>query len=104
MIKKKLKEDMNDFLQMLYKLLSKKRRQINKTKQKSNVKKTSLRKATISSLNNSVKKELLILILVIKISKPKIQDINITMIDADIYCAACHLKKAQVFAISMGDI
>ena len=34
----------------------------------------------------------------------KAKDIDIAMIGADAYCAACRLKRAQVFAVSMRDI
>lgn len=37
-------------------------------------------------------------------SKPKIKDINITMIIANAYCAVCYLKRAQVFTVSKRDI
>ena len=56
MIKKGLKKDMIDFLQMLNKLSSNKKRQINKNKHKISMGESSLRKATISSLKNSDKK------------------------------------------------
>ena len=49
MIKKGLKEDMTDFLQTPNKLSSKKRRQINKSKQKASIEESSSRKATINS-------------------------------------------------------
>ena len=56
MIKKGLKEDITDFLQTPNKLSSKKRRQINKSKRKTSIGETSSKKATISSLDNSDKK------------------------------------------------
>lgn len=56
MIKKGSKEDMTDFLLILNKLSSKKRKQVNKSKQKVSIRKTSLRKTTISSLDNSEQK------------------------------------------------
>ena len=104
MIKMGLKEDMTDFLQMPNKLFSKKRKQINKSKGKVNRKKTSSRKTTINSLESSDKKELPVPIPITKTSEPKIKNINIAIISADVYCTACCLKKAQVFAISMRDI
>ena len=55
-INRGLKEDIINFLQMPNKLSSKKRRQINKSKRKTNIGKTSLRKATISSLDSFDKK------------------------------------------------
>ena len=48
---------MTDFLQTPNKLYSKKRKQINKSKQKTSRKKTSSRKVTISSLDSSDKKD-----------------------------------------------
>ena len=104
MIKKGSKKDIINFLQTPNKLSSKKRRQINKNKQKTSIEETNLRKAIISSLESSDKKELLVLIPVIKILKPKVKDIDIAMIGTNIYYVACYLKEAQVFAISMRDI
>ena len=49
MIQNSSKEDIIDFLQMLNKLFSKKRRQINKSKRKISIGKTSSKKTTISS-------------------------------------------------------
>ena len=104
MIKRGLKEDMTDFLQTPNKLSSKKRRQINKSKRKTSIGETSSKKATISSLDSSDKKELPVPILATKESDSKAKDIDIAMIDADAYYAACRLKGAQVFAVSMRDI
>ena len=59
-MKKGLKKDMIDLLQTPNKLSSKKKRQINKSKWKININKTSLRKVTISSFESSDKKELLV--------------------------------------------
>ena len=55
-------------------------------------------------MESSDKKELPVPIPTTKTSEPKAKDIDITMIGADAYCAACHLKGAQVFVISMRDI
>ena len=104
MITKGSKEDMTDFLQMPNKLSSKKRRQINKNKRKTSIEESSLRKATINSLESSDKKELPVPIPTTKTSEPKAKDIDIAMIGADAYRAACHLKGAQVFTVSMRDI
>ena len=57
---------MTNFLQILNKLFSKNRRQINKSKQKASIKKISSKKSIISSLESSDKKELLIPIPIIK--------------------------------------
>ena len=95
---------MTNFLQTSNKLSSKKRKQINKSKRKASIGEFSLRKAIINSLESSNKKELPVPILITKISEPKAKDIDIAMIDADAYHAACRLKKNQVFAVSMRDI
>ena len=95
---------MIDFLQTPNKLSSKNKRQINKRKWKTSIGETNSKKATISSLDNSNKKKLLVLILATKKSDPKAKDIDIARIGMDTYCAACCLKKAQVFALSMRDI
>ena len=104
MIKRGSKEDMTDFLQTPNKLSSKKRRQINKSKRKASIEKSSSRKAIINSLESSDKKKLPVPILSTKTSEPKAKDLDIAMIGADAYCAACHLKEAQVFVVSMRDI
>ncbi len=72
----------------------KKRRQINKSKQKASIGETSSRKATINSLDTSDKEELPVLLAVIKTSEPKIKDIDIAMIGGDTYRAAYYLKRA----------
>lgn len=74
---------------MLDKLSRKKRSQINKSLQKANIRETSPKKATISSLNNLDKNELLFHIASIKTSKPKVKDIDIGIIGADAYYATC---------------
>ena len=94
---------MIDFLQMPNKLFSKKIKKKNKSKQKANIKETSL-KATISILESSDKKELPVHIPVTKTLKSKAKNINIAMISADVYCIACYLKKTSIFAISMRNI
>ena len=94
MIKKDLKEDMTNFLQMPNKLSNKKKRQINKSKRKASIEETSSRKATISNLKSSNKKELPIPILVTKTSKLKAKNIDIAMINVEIYHIACDLKRA----------
>ena len=95
---------MTDFLHTPNKLFSKKRRQINKSKQKTSIGETSVKKAIMRSLDSSDKKELPVPILATKKSNPKAKNIDIAMISADTYCAACRLKRAQLFAISMRDI
>ena len=56
MITKSSKKDMTNFLQTPNKLSSKKKRQINKNKQKASIGEISLNKATINSLKSSDKK------------------------------------------------
>ena len=73
MIKKGLKKDMTDFLQILNKLSDKKRRQINKNKRKSSLEETNSRKATISNLDNFKKNKLLFPIPAIVKIKPQRQ-------------------------------
>ena len=83
---------------------SKKKKRINKSKQKTSIRETSSKKTTISSLDKSNKKELPVSIPVTKKSNLKAKNIDIAMIDADAYHIACFLKKAQVFAILMKNI
>ena len=94
MIKRGSKENMTNFLQIPNKLPSKKRRHINKSKRKVSIGETSLRKANISCLKSSDKKELPVPILTTKTSELQAKDIDIAMIGADAYRAACHLKRA----------
>ena len=75
------------------KFSSKKRRQINKSKQKTVIGVISLKKATISNLDSFNKKELPVSISATKESDPKAKDIDIAMIGANIYHAACHLIR-----------
>lgn len=42
--------------------------------------------------------------MLIEISEYKTKDINIAMIDADTYCTIYHLKRIQVFVISISNI
>lgn len=104
MIKRGSIEDMIEFLQISNKLFNKKRRQINKSKQKADLQETSLIKATINSEDSFDKKELRVFIPAIKKLKSRIKNIDIAMIDANTYCAACYLKKTQVFAKFIRDI
>ena len=87
-------EDKTDVLQVPYKLSNKKRRQINKNKWKAGIRETSPRKAIISNLSGLDKDPLSVSIPTIKELLSKTQNINIAMIGADIYHAACRLKKA----------
>ncbi len=71
---------------------------------KGKYRKTSARKATINSLDSSDKKQLPVPLAITKTSEPKAKDIDIAMIGADAYRVNCHLKRVQVFAVSMRDI
>lgn len=86
------------------KLFCKKRKQINRSKQKANIRETSTQKVIINSLDSFDKKKLPVLILVIKTSKPKAQNIDIAMIAVDAYCIDCYLQKGRVFVILIKDI
>ena len=55
-------------------------------------------------MDSSDKKDLPVPILATKKSDPKAEDIYIVMIGADAYRAACHLKRAQIFAVLIRDI
>ena len=72
-------------------MFNKKKRQINKSKQKASIKDISLRKAIISNLSNYDKEQLSIFLLAIKKSSSKIQDIDITMVSANTYYIVCYL-------------
>ena len=95
---------MTNFLQTPNKLFSKKRRQINKSKWKTSIGKTSSKKTTINSLDSFDKKELSVPISITKKSDPKAKDIDIAMIGTDASRAAWCLKETQVFSVSMRDI
>lgn len=59
-----------------------KKKQINRSKRKVSIEKTSSEKVTISNLDSSNRKELLLAIPVTKSSEPKTKNIDIAMIDA----------------------
>lgn len=82
---------MTDIFQKPDKLSCKKKRQINKNMEKTGTEKTSS-KATISNLDIFDKNALSVFITLIKISKPKAQNIDIAMIDVDTYFLAFSLK------------
>lgn len=91
-------------MQTLNKLCNRKKRQINKSKQKISIKKTSLKITTISSLDYFDNKKLPVPILVVKKSELKAKNNNIAMISMHAYCVTCCLKKAHIFAILIQDI
>lgn len=95
MIKKGLKKNLTDFLEMPNKLLGKKRRQINKSKQKISLREISPPKTIISNWNSSNKKELPVFTLAIITSQLKAKDYDIAIFGVDIYCATCHWKKLK---------
>ena len=94
MIKMGWIENMTNFLQMSDKLSSKKRRQINKNKQKTSIRKTYSRKFIIDSFDNFDKKKLSVPLIAIKTSKSMAKNINIAIISADTYYATCYCKRA----------
>ena len=104
MIKRALKENITDFLQMPNKLSNKNKKQINKSKRKINIGETSSRITIISNLESFDKKELPVFIPITKVLKFKAKDIDIAIISIDTCCIACCLKRASRFAISMRDI
>ena len=53
----------------------------------------------ISISDHSKKKRLSTLTLEVKVSTSVTKEVNVAMIDTDIYCITCKLKRAQVFAI-----
>lgn len=67
--KKWSKENLDDFLYITKKLLNKKRRLINSSKQELSMGKQKSKTVVISSLDNSGKKDLLILILILILDK-----------------------------------
>lgn len=77
--KKELKKDINNFLETLNKLSSKKNGQINKVKQKSNLREIRSSEPIISSLNSLDKKELPVFIRVTIKLKLKVENIYIVM-------------------------
>lgn len=55
-------------------------------------------------MDSSNKKKLPVLLVTIKISESKAKNINIAIIGANAYYAACCSKEAQVFVLSIKDI
>lgn len=73
-------------------------------KQKLSINKSKLKTVVISIFNDFKKEEWLILILKIRLFTFIIKKIKVLIIDADTYCAACKLKIAQVFIISIKNL
>lgn len=65
---------------------------------------TSLKTTIISSLDNSDKKIQSSSILLKEQLASSTKKVNIAMIDANTYHAACYWKRAQVFAVSLKDL
>ena len=99
-LKRGLVEKINDFLKIPEKI-SKKKRLINASKWKLALQKQKLKTVVISLLDNSVKKDLPIPSQTSTLGTKKI---DVAMIDVDAYYAACRLKEAQVFAVSMRNL
>lgn len=66
---------------------------MNSSKLEVSIGKISLKKAIISGLNSSDKKKLLVSILTMKKSEPKVEGMNIAIISVDVYCIAYCLKR-----------
>ena len=100
-LKKGSDENLNDFLRTPQKISNKKRRLINASKQNRSMDKQKPKTIVISSLDNSGIEGLPIPTQVSTLGTNKV---DVAMIGADAYRAACKLKGAQVFAVSMRDL
>ena len=96
-------ENLNNFSRTSQKISNKKRRLINISKQKQSMDKQKPETVVISSFDNSDIKGLPIPTWASTLGTKEV-DIAIMMIGADAYRAACKLKGAQVFAVSMRDL
>ena len=94
-------ENLDDFLRIPQKISNKKRRLINASKRKQSMDKRKPETIVISSLDNSGIEGLPIPTQVSTLGTNKV---DVAMIGADAYRAACKLKGAQVFAVSMRDL
>ena len=103
-IKRGSQESVNDFLKVPDKISKSQRRQMNKAKRKLIMDNTSSKTAIISSLDNFDKKTQSGLVPLKEQSTSNTKDVDIAMIGADAYRAACRLKEAQVFAVSLKDL
>lgn len=103
-LKRDSAEKIDDFLKTLEKMSKTKKQLINTAKRKLNINKSKYKTDPISTLNHSGKEQLLILIQEIKILTLDTKEVNIVIIGANVYCTACKLKKALVFALLMGDL
>ena len=103
-LKKDSAEKIDKFLKILEELSKKKRQLINASKRIISMAKSNHKTVVISTLDNSRKEGLPILIPEIKISTLNTKKVDITMIGADTYWIACKLKRAQVFTVSMKDL
>ncbi len=100
-LKKGSAERIDDFLKIAEKISDKKKRLINASQRKLALQKRKPETVVISLLDNAGKKNM-----PIPLRTPKIgtKEVDIAMIGADAYRAACRLKGAQVFAVSMRDL
>ena len=94
-------EKIDDFLKTPEKISDKKRRLINASRRKLAMQKQKPETVVISSLDNSGKKDM-----PIPTRAPALgtKEVDVAMIGADAYRAACRLRGAQVFAVSMRDL
>lgn len=93
-------KNLDNFLRTPKKILDKKRRLINTSKQKLAMQKQKPEIVVISSLDNPSIKDLPI---PPQTSTPHTKEVDIVIIIANTYFAACKLKRTQVFIVSMRD-
>lgn len=96
-------EKIDDFLKRPDKT-SKKKRLINASKQKVSINKLKPNIVLISTLDQSKREGLSILILEAKALILATRNVDIAMIGIDVYCTACKLKRTQVFDVSIKDL
>lgn len=89
-LKRSIDEEIDNFLSITIKILSKKRGSLNTFKWKSNKRKPRSKTIIISSFDNSGNKPLLTLILRLI---PNIDIVNIAIIGTDTYCVTYKLKS-----------
>ncbi len=101
MLKRGSAEKIDDFLKIPEMITEKKRRLINASKRKLALQKQKPETVIITLLDDSVKKDM-----PIPPQTPTLgtKEVDVVMIGANAYRAACRLKGAQVFAVSMRDL
>ena len=97
-------EKIDDFLRTPKKTSKRKRRLINASKRKLSMDKSKPKTALTSTLDHSEKEGLPILTPKAKVSTFATTKVDVAMIGADTYCAACNLKGAQDFTFSIKDL